>query len=95
MWTVTVKRALRASVAILAIIEGLATILSGSIVGILVAPMVAAGWQFIVTARAIIGMIAACARLPPAIYCLTVETGSGRPWSPLFSIPAGGLMARR
>jgi hypothetical protein len=69
--------------------------LSGSVVAILVAPIVAAGWLFVVTARAIIGMIAACARLPRAIYGLTVETGSGRPWSPLFSKPAGGLIARR
>src|SRR5437016_4232583 len=92
---VFVWRTLRALVAFLAIIEGLATILSGSIVGILVAPRVAAGWLFVVTARAIIGVIPACARLPRTIYCLTVETRSGRTWRPLFSMPAGGLIARR
>src|SRR5205809_4185674 len=92
---VVAGRMLRALVVILAIIEGLATILSGSIVSILVAPGVAARRPFVGTARAIIGVIPACARFPRTIYCLTVETRSARTWRPLFPMPAGGLIARR
>src|SRR5260370_19088532 len=42
----------------------------------------------------VIMMIRARSIFPCAIYRFAVESGSGRSWRPLFSVPARGRMAR-